>query len=439
MKHKIVKQILLGTLAVAVISTCSTVPSYAWEYLGVDIPDYLDQETIMQQINDGNEDIINELCTRYGACEVKDPVDPGVPDVSTPVDSNHQEFDENIQQNQQKEPDTYTTSDLNNLLRGESSKQKEGTTDDSDSLNGLLTEIMDSLYQQNITSVQNNTTNDNIYLKWMKNYSTKGLQIGYSEYEMDAYSDFIAIANIYKSMVEKQYAGVETTFQYQMGDGYYDTGIYTTADGTMSGLQVEEIYECVARQTTDAQFSTTGVGSALKVGEDTFVALKTSMYNTADVISNLNVAGVKAAVRNTRLKGNYRITEYVESIKDGEQKISVQAEDGTLKEISALTYDSITLVNVKELAAALGGAYSVNGNGFTISKDGSYCSGTENSKNISMSNTKAGINTQGTIKAPVIKYQGEFYASVYSAVNGLGYVPVWDSGIHGITLEVPQK
>lgn len=438
MKNKKVKQLLLGILAVTVVSTCMTVPSYAWEYLGVQIPDYLDQETIMQQINNGNEDIINELCTRYGACEVKEPVDPGVPDISEPVDSSHQEFDENIGKEQEKEPDTYTTSDLNHLLQGEKSDQKEGTTDDSDSLNGLLTEIMDSLYQKNITSVQNYTENDNIYLKWLKNYSTKGLQVGYSEYEMDAYSDFIAIANIYQSMVKKQYAGVETTFQYKIGDGYYDTGIYTVANGILSGLQVEEIYECVARH-TDAKFSTTGVGSALTVGEDTFVALKTSMYNTDDVINNLNVAGIKATVRNTRLKGNYRITEYVESLKDGEQKIYVQTEDETLKEVKALTYDSITLVNVKELAEALGGSYSVSGNGFTISKDGSYCSGTENSKTISMSNSKAGINTQGNIKAPVLKYQGEFYVSAYSAVNGLGYLPVWDSGIHGITLEVSEK
>ena len=398
-------------------------PVYAWEYLGVEIPDYIDQKSVMEQVEAGNQSIIEQLCVRFGACPVEQEK-PNIEDKWSDVGDTSDAFTDQNPKNDYTPP---TNKDVENSQKVEGKYDSSKDTDPGVDYTGQLNDMMSNIIGEKNSGQSgyvSNGSSENVYLKWLQNYSGDGGQTFGSTFEASKYFEFLQLARKNEATVKKYNISSVRTLQYDLGDGFHDTNIFTKADGIMSGLDVENIYEIIARNTdSKIDVSALGVSITNKDGE-TATALKTSIYNTTDIIDELSKFGVTAEVRVSRRTGNFSLTEYMESLPTDKQVVTICYGDNKTIDVKAYVKDSVVLLDAKEAAEALGGYFANNNGSVSVSKDGNSLYGNVNSTGITLSGTNM------TLTCPILVEDDAVMISTYSLMRGLGYQPVWDTGEH---------
>ena len=427
---KKIKSIIACTLGVIVAMSSTVGPVYAWEYLGVQIPDYINQEEVMKQVEAGNQNIIDQLCVRFGAC----PVEQEEPE----IENKYEDVGDTSDAFTDKKPDEPYTPPVNQEI--EDKKDAENKYDSTVGENpgvdytGQLNQIMSGIMsgQTSSSGWVSNGTSENVYLQWLQNYSSDG-KASYtgSTFESSAYFEYLQLARKNEAIVDKYNVGSERSIQYNLGKGYQDTGIITTDNGYISGLDTENLYEIIARA-IDCDIEVSALGVSIKNDEGaTATALKTSIYKTSDVISTLKGFGVDIAVRLSRTSGNFSLTEYVEGLPVEEQVVTIQFDDDKSATIKAYVKDSVVLLDAKSVADAVGGNCSISGSSVNISKENSYFRGTIDSSSFSLSSKGSNIGGGNyKLSCPILNIDGTVFVSTYSLIKGLGYDAFWDTGVH---------
>mgnify|MGYP003298968214 CR=1 FL=1 len=299
---------------------------------------------------------------------------------------------------------------------------------------GQLNQIMSGIMsgQTSSSGWVSNGTSENVYLQWLQNYSSDG-KASYtgSTFESSAYFEYLQLARKNEAIVDKYNVGSERSIQYNLGKGYQDTGIITTDNGYISGLDTENLYEIIARA-IDCDIEVSALGVSIKNDEGaTATALKTSIYKTSDVISTLKGFGVDIAVRLSRTSGNFSLTEYVEGLPVEEQVVTIQFDDDKSATIKAYVKDSVVLLDAKSVADAVGGNCSISGSSVNISRENSYFRGTIDSSSFSLSSKGSNIGGGNyKLSCPILNIDGTVFVSTYSLIKGLGYDAFWDTGVH---------
>lgn len=450
------KKIMAGIVGAIILSTASLGPCFAWEYLGVEIPDYINQEEIMKQIESGNEQIIEQMCIRFGACPVAQEF-PELEETHEDVGDGSTAFDKPVNMDNKGEYEAPEDEKLEEMKKEEENYIDQEAIDNTEKLNDIMTEIIKE-NNSNPSAWESNrefNATDNVYLQWLEKYNEDGSAYVGSIFEADKYFDYLEIADKIENKVEQHNIestkGARRSFQYNLGNGFLETSIITNLDGMMSGTQVETIYEIIARE-ADCELKYSALGVSIKKGDQAeAVAMKTSVYKTEDIIENLKKFGVEADVRINRSNNpsaSFNMTEYVESLESDEQKVMVILDRDTKFEVKAIVKDSMVLLDAKELAEKVGGGYELEGASVRIAKGNSKLNCKIDSANIDLTievtDEENGIlsGDSFTVKeknskliVPVTEVGGTVYVSASTLLYGLGYEGVWDTCEYTLTLE----
>lgn len=427
---KKIKSIIACALGVIVAMSSTVGPVYAWEYLGVQIPDYINQEEVMKQVEAGNQNIIDQLCVRFGACPVEQE-EPEIENKYEDVGDTSDAFDDKKPSDDKYVPpvnqDIEDKKDAENKY--DASIENPGI-DYTGQLNQIMSGIMSG--QSGSSGWISNGTNENVYLQWLQNYSSNGVgTYTGSTFESSAYFEYLQLARKNEATVDRYNIGSKRSIQFNLGNGYQETGIVTTDNGYISGLDAENLYEIIARA-IDCEIEVSALGVSIKDENGNIAtALKTSIYKTSEVISTLQKFNVDIAVRLSRTSGNFSLTEYVEGLPVEEQIVTIQFGDDKSATVNAYVKDSVVLLDAKAVAEAVGGSCSVSGSSVNISRGNSSFNGTINSTSFSL--ISKGSNVSGgnyKLSCPVLNIDGTTFVSTYSLIKGLGYDAFWDSGVH---------
>lgn len=438
MKKNLYKLFVTGLLSSSILFSMAVPSAHAWEYLGVNIPDYINQEEVMAQVNAGNQNIIDQLCLRFGACPVKQE-QPNIDDKREDVGDTSDAFTD------QKAPENYVppkNPEIDNQIQAEDKYNSNGgnsvsNEDYTGKLNDIMTNIITNQSSQNTGYVSNGSA-ENVYLQWLQNYSgdnKNGLTYTGSTFEAAKYFEYLQLARKAEATVKQYNVNSFRTFQYNLGEGFKETGIVTKADGYMSGLDVESLYEIIARE-KDTDITVSALGVSIKnINGEVATALKTSIYKTQDIIEILRRFDVEGAVRVSRMSGNFSLVEYVESLPKEEQIITVNYGENKEVEVGAYVKDSTVLLDVETLVTAVGGTYGLSGTQVNVSRGNSSFSGNIDSTAFSLKTEGGSISgADYKLTAPVLKIDNVVYVSTYSLTKGLGYNAIWDTGEHALYL-----
>lgn len=423
------KNLLACAMGLVVVLTSTIGPVFAWEYLGVEIPDYINQEEVMKQIEAGNQSIIDQLCVRFGAC----PVDQGVPEIDDTTEDVGDVSDAFADKKPAEEYVPPVNQEIEDKKDAESkydSSIENPGVDYTAQLNQIMSGIMSG--QSSSSGWVSNGTSENVYLQWLQNYSSDG-KATYtgSTFESSAYFEYLQLARKNEATVKRFNVGSQRSIQYNLGKGYMDTGIVTVDNGYISGLDTENLYEIIARA-IDCEIEVSALGVSIKdENGNVATALKTSIYKTSEVIGTLQKFGVDIAVRLSRTSGNFSLTEYVEGLPVEEQMVTIQFDDDKTATVKAYVKDSIVLLDAKAVADAVGGSFSVNGNSVGISRGNSSFSGSVGSTSFTLASRGSNIGGGSyKLSCPILNVDGTVLVSTYSLAKGLGYDAFWDSGVH---------